>query len=872
MKALSGCLIGLFFVVSASAEPLLEGRVRLESGQPVAEAQVQLFDLTDLRQGAIVRAMTDGTGYFALPLAVLTERALPERFALGPNYPNPFNPSTIIPYQLAASSQVRLEVFNLLGQHLATLVDGERPAGFHTATWHAVDGAGRAVGAGVYIYRMTVGVERQTGRMVLVDGQAGLSAGGVASVLSGASGGSGSDGESAQVYGLVVSGRGLVPYVDSSFGVESGMAPVELVVSSGQYSAGKTTDDDSDFFDFFGGTDDEQEEEEAAAEEEEDETPVTISDTPPRMLATVGTDVTLLSVKTLSNTYTGIKATFKWSQISGPEVDLLGADAEYAQFTVPAVNKEETLVFLLNAEYDNGIAVSDSIPIRIVPKKTEKVLAALVDFLDVDTEDRPFTREDIVDLLERNSDSLKNFISLTSRNLLNVDFDILDWITVDKNRIDYPLGGGTVVEDAVSTMSNFADLSRYDKVIPLIFPLEQGRPGCEAYLGDETWNTPNGVFELGATWLSGYDMSCVRKGRIAHEFGHTLGFFHSHQISCRKEPTIPSSTIDPTDMNDSCFEFLCIDEDCSETSPGDSDISANADFDMLGGDHQERYEDYFPVHFHATWQAQAGWLTESQIPIPDRSGEYWLTTLESLTPTAKAMRLALGPDQLGDPQYYWLETRDHFRHGAGSDGSFDPCQIDVRLQATNVYGAEYEGKQYISEPENPNTYFFGHYGVYSYLGESVAYSGKPFWDPYRGIRVEVLECRSGVVGTPVKLDLRFTQLDVQPPVVAVLGAGESQAITLTNRGTESVVVGNASIGGRHPTAFAIGTDNCSGSTLVPKASCEIAVSHVSTHTGNVNHAVLKIPNDDAIAPELTVSLFGGNPEASAKPVASHVLD
>ena len=84
---------------------------------------------------------------------------------------------------MAASSVVRLEVFNLLGQHIATLVDAERPAGFHTATWHAVDGAGRAVAAGVYIYRMTVGEARQTGRMVLIDGQAGMPAAGAAGPL-----------------------------------------------------------------------------------------------------------------------------------------------------------------------------------------------------------------------------------------------------------------------------------------------------------------------------------------------------------------------------------------------------------------------------------------------------------------------------------------------------------------------------------------------------------------------------------------------------------------------------------------------------------------------------------------------------------------
>ena len=257
MKAAIGCLVGLVFGISASAEPLLEGRVRLESGQPVADAQVQLFDLTNLRQGAIARAMTDGRGYFALPLAAPTGQARPARFELGPNYPNPFNPSTNIPYQLAALSEVRLEVFNLLGQRIAMLVDGERPAGFHTATWHATDAAGRAVAAGVYIYRMTVGVESQTGRMVLVDGQAGVSAAGAASVLSGVSGG-GSDGAESEVYGLIVSGEGLAPYVDSSFRVEAGMAPVELVVSSG-HSGGKAADDDCAFCDLFDALNDEEE-------------------------------------------------------------------------------------------------------------------------------------------------------------------------------------------------------------------------------------------------------------------------------------------------------------------------------------------------------------------------------------------------------------------------------------------------------------------------------------------------------------------------------------------------------------------------------------------------------------------------------------
>ena len=284
MKTVNVCLVGLVFVVCAWAEPLLEGTVRLESGEPVADAQVRIFDLSDLRQGAIARAMTDGTGYFALPLAALGGRALPARFALGPNYPNPFNPSTIIPYQLAASSQVRLEVFNLLGQRITTLVDEERPAGFHTATWTATDGAGRAVGAGVYIYRMTVEAESQTGRMVLIDGQAGVSAVGTASVMPSASGVGVSNEAEAQVYGLIVSGRGLAPYVDSSFRVAGGMAPVELVVSSGSHSAGKAMDDDCALCDLLDVFNDQQEEEEDETEEEEAETDSTSSEGGPDLI------------------------------------------------------------------------------------------------------------------------------------------------------------------------------------------------------------------------------------------------------------------------------------------------------------------------------------------------------------------------------------------------------------------------------------------------------------------------------------------------------------------------------------------------------------------------------------------------------------
>ena len=213
-------VIGSLLGVQVGAESMVAGQVRLASGEPVAGAHVRLFDLRDLRSW--VETTTDETGYFALPGAVVQ----PEQFNLGSNYPNPFNPATIIPYHLQQSMSVRLEVFNVLGQHIATLVDGEQSEGLHTTRWDGTDAAGQAVAAGMYLYRLSGEGVQATRSMVLIDGQAGIPA-----VSSGRLPVAGAEAtEVASVYGLTVSGPGLMPFVDPAFRVGSG--PVELVVEA----------------------------------------------------------------------------------------------------------------------------------------------------------------------------------------------------------------------------------------------------------------------------------------------------------------------------------------------------------------------------------------------------------------------------------------------------------------------------------------------------------------------------------------------------------------------------------------------------------------------------------------------------------------
>lgn len=99
---------------------------------------------------------------------------VPSIFALGPNYPNPFNPVTTLTYDLPAPAYVELQVHDLSGRHIRTLAQGRQSAGRHRATWRGLDNAGRQVPTGVYLYRVTArdlgSGERfsQTRKMVLL--------------------------------------------------------------------------------------------------------------------------------------------------------------------------------------------------------------------------------------------------------------------------------------------------------------------------------------------------------------------------------------------------------------------------------------------------------------------------------------------------------------------------------------------------------------------------------------------------------------------------------------------------------------------------------------------------------------------------------
>ena len=120
--------------------------------------ELRLYSLSEGRE-LYVDASLDGAYYGTSPLTsgtgvVLTSSAVPMAYDLMQNYPNPFNPSTTIGFSVPESSHVTLNIYDMTGRLVTTLVDGTVDMGVHMVDWNGEDSSGSMVSAGVYIYAL----------------------------------------------------------------------------------------------------------------------------------------------------------------------------------------------------------------------------------------------------------------------------------------------------------------------------------------------------------------------------------------------------------------------------------------------------------------------------------------------------------------------------------------------------------------------------------------------------------------------------------------------------------------------------------------------------------------------------------------------
>ena len=92
----------------------------------------------------------------------------PDAFALDQNFPNPFNSGTVIRFTLPQNQDIELSVYNLAGQKVATLVQGQRAAGSYAIHWDGRDDQERALASGLYLYRLRAGEQTSTRKLLLL--------------------------------------------------------------------------------------------------------------------------------------------------------------------------------------------------------------------------------------------------------------------------------------------------------------------------------------------------------------------------------------------------------------------------------------------------------------------------------------------------------------------------------------------------------------------------------------------------------------------------------------------------------------------------------------------------------------------------------
>jgi len=135
-----------------------------------ARAEMVFGDQSQIRLNQALLATAEAT-------AVRVENIdgpLPTSFVLHQNYPNPFNPNTTIAFSFGSqggggvSQRVTLDIFNILGQSVTNILDSYLPPGNHEVGWDGTDRRGRSVASGIYLYRLSVGEESQSKKMLLL--------------------------------------------------------------------------------------------------------------------------------------------------------------------------------------------------------------------------------------------------------------------------------------------------------------------------------------------------------------------------------------------------------------------------------------------------------------------------------------------------------------------------------------------------------------------------------------------------------------------------------------------------------------------------------------------------------------------------------
>jgi flagellar hook assembly protein FlgD len=166
-------LIILLFIISNKITPqiTIDGTITDPDNNPISNAYVEIIDQNDSLNN--YSTITNSNGYFQISNITdieSFEKYILEDYLLIRNYPNPFNPSTIIYFELAKAENIEITIFDILGREIRTLFSGFHNAGVDQINWDGRNNFNQGVSAGVYLCQLRTKNHFKVHKMVLLDG------------------------------------------------------------------------------------------------------------------------------------------------------------------------------------------------------------------------------------------------------------------------------------------------------------------------------------------------------------------------------------------------------------------------------------------------------------------------------------------------------------------------------------------------------------------------------------------------------------------------------------------------------------------------------------------------------------------------------
>ena len=148
MRKLFLCLMLLIFLTSLSAEMMIVHTISGDYEFDISEINYIDFNPVSVEDFEML--------FSKIPIRFLK------------NYPNPFNPTTNIQFDLTLTGKTKVEIYNIKGQKVKTLLDQELDAGVHNIVWYGKDGNGKRVASGVYFYKVTFNEQEKIKKMIML--------------------------------------------------------------------------------------------------------------------------------------------------------------------------------------------------------------------------------------------------------------------------------------------------------------------------------------------------------------------------------------------------------------------------------------------------------------------------------------------------------------------------------------------------------------------------------------------------------------------------------------------------------------------------------------------------------------------------------